>query len=122
MYVSSNPPGTKNPMVANIMKPSLTEVWDPIPVAGGVALLSEDNGDFASASGPDGMLYVNRGSVSQWETYKIVDAPNGYHTIMSLRNNMHINVTQSGNLTPTSSTQCDSCLFTLEVPNGGSIR
>jgi len=119
-YVSSNPPGTKNPVVANVVVPSLTEVWDPNPVNGGVCLLSEDNGDFASANGDNGMLYVNRGTVSQWETFKIVDQNNGYHAIMSLRNNMYINVTSAGNLTPTSATACDSCLFTLEIPNGGS--
>jgi len=117
-YVTSNPPGT-NPMSATVTVPTMAEVWDPNPVAGGVCLLNEEDGRFASANGPDGMLYLNRNSVSSWETFQIVNQPNGLVAILSNRNNMYINVTQNGNLTPTSNTVCNECLFTLEVPNGG---
>jgi len=118
-YVSSNPPGTKNPMIANVVIPTLTEVWDPNPVPGGVCLLSEDNGQFASANGPDETLYVNRGSVSMWETFSIVNQPNGYVAIMAKRNNQYLNVTQNGNIAANSPNVCNECLFTLEIPNGG---
>jgi hypothetical protein len=120
-YLSSNPPIT-NPMMANVDVPTLTEVWDPNPVPGGVCLLSEDNGKYASADGTDGMLYLNRGSVSQWETFNFENQPNGYVAIKALRNNMYLNVTEFGNLEPTEAKVIDSCLFTLEVPNGGNFH
>jgi hypothetical protein len=121
-YVSSNPPGVDHPMVANVQYPSLAEVWDPNPVNGGVSLLSELDGMFASANGDNGMLWVNRGSVSTWETFKIVNQPNGYVAIQSIRNNNYITVTDQGNLVPTAKTVTDDCLFTAEVPPGGAIK
>jgi len=121
-YLSSNPPGTLNPMVANVVVPTLTEVWDPNPVPDGVCLLSEDNGMFASANGADGMLFLNRNSVSSWETFSIVDQPGGFVAIKSNRNNMYVNVTDIGNLVPTASTVTPDCLFTLEIPNGGNFH
>jgi hypothetical protein len=120
-YVSANPPGTKNPIVANVAYPSLSEVWDPNPVSGGVCLMSELDGQFASANGQNGMLWVNRGSVSTWETFKIVNQPGGYIAIQSMRNNNYISVTAQGNLEPTATTVTDACLFTAETPNGGAI-
>jgi len=121
-YLSSNPPGTANPMMANVAIPDLTEVWDPNPVDGGVSLLCEDSGRFASANGDNGRLYLNRNSVSQWETFIIENQPGGYAAIKSLRNNMYINVTQQGYLEPTQAKVIDSCLFTLEIPNGGNFH
>lgn len=121
-YVSCNPPGTKNPMVADVEIPTLAEVWDPNPVPGGVCLLSEDNGIFASANGVNGQLWVNRNSVSLWETFNILTQPNGYVAIQSARNNLYINVSSDATLAPTCATITDSCLFTLEIPDGGSFR
>jgi len=121
LYVSANPPGTNNPVAANVAYPTLAEVWDPNPVNGGVCLLNELDGMFASANGDNGMLWVNRGSVSTWETFKIVDQPGGYIAIQSVRNNNYITVTDSGNLEPTATMVTSDCLFTAEIPNGGSI-
>jgi len=67
------------------------------------------------------MLYVNRASISAWETFNIVDQPGGYVAIRAVRNNMYIDVTDAGNLTPTATTVTDSCLFTLVVPPGGNL-
>jgi len=121
-YVSANPPGRKNPMMANVVVPTLAEVWNPRQVTGGVCLQSEDNGQFASASGVDGRLFVNQDSVSTWETFKIVDQGNGYYAIQSKRNNQFIEVTEQGYLVPTSITVTDDCLFSLEIPDGGRIN
>jgi len=121
-YVSSNPPGSVNPMIANVTIPQLSEVWDPNPVPGGVCLMIEETGQFASADGTDGILSVNRGSVSLWETFKIVNQPNGFVAIQALRNNNYIAVTAQGYLAPTAMTVTDACLFTLEVPNGGKFH
>jgi len=87
-----------------------------------VCLLSEDNGRYASADGTDGRLYLNRNSVSQWETFNIENQPNGYVAIKALRNNMYLNVTDMGYLEPTEAKVYDSCLFTLEIPNGGNFH
>jgi len=120
-YVSANPPGTSNPVVANVQYPTLSEVWDPNPVDGGVSLMSELDGMFASANGDNGMLWVNRGSVSTWETFKLVQQPGGYIAIQSVRNNLYITVTPQGNLVPTSNNVTMDCLFTAEAPDGGAI-
>jgi len=122
-YVSANPPGLNNPMIANVLSnPTLAEVWDPNPVDGGVSLLSELNGMFASPNGDNGRMYVNRNTVSLWETFTIVDQPNGFVAIKANRNNMYINVTSGGFLEPTATTVMDSTLFTLVVPDGGNFK
>jgi len=120
-YVGSNPPSLKNPMIANVSDPSLTEVWDPNPVIGGVCLLNEDSGKFASASGDGNVLIVDRGSVSTWETFKVINQTGGYVAILSLKNNFYVCVTDNGNLSPNSPSVTDDCLFIFEVPTGGNI-
>jgi len=122
-YLSSNPPGTKNPITASVTIPTLTEVWDPNPVNGGVCLMSEDDGSFASASGENGSISCNRGSVSDWETFKIVPQNNGYVGIQANKNNKFLNVTSNGLIIPAcDSPNEDSCLFMLEIPTGGMLK
>jgi len=120
-YVSANPPGTKNPMIANVVIPTLAEIWNPNPVPGGVCLQNEENGQFASTNGLDGMLSINRGSVSTWETFKIIDQLDGYSALQSYHNNQYIKVTEQGYLVPTATMVTDDCLFSLEIPDGGRI-
>jgi hypothetical protein len=118
-YVSQ-PMKVDAPLVATATKPTLFEVWSIRNVTGGVAIINDGNGHFASISGNN--MVANRGSVSDWEKWTI-GWHNGYATIMNNYKKLLVTTQADGSVGPTGSptTIADASLFTLVKPDGGTL-
>jgi hypothetical protein len=109
-------------MTASGSVPSLDEVWGSNPYVGGSCLQNEGTGRFASASGTNSMLMVNRGTVSDWELFELETQSSGDVAIISNRNGKYVSVQADGTLVPdATAVTSDAQLFVLETPDGGYI-
>jgi len=109
------------PVSANATVLTLTEVFFTTAVAGGVGLADELSLQQWSPAGTDGEILCNKGSISAWETFKILPQTDNYVAIQANKNDMYLSVQGDSTIAPTAKTIGDNELFERVSPNGGTI-